>query len=55
MAVLSMPTEWALGSFGSSWSDLHHDAPALMLLVMTFSSVSSVSSVSVVTDALPLL
>jgi hypothetical protein len=34
MAVLGLPTEWALGAFGSSWSDLHHDAPALMLLVM---------------------
>ena len=36
MAVLGMPTEWALGAFGSSWSNLHHNAPALMLLVMAF-------------------
>jgi flagellar biosynthetic protein FliP len=36
MAVLSLPAEWALGAFGSSWSDLHHNAPALMLLVMAF-------------------
>ena len=34
MAVLGLPTEWALGALGSSWSDLHHNAPALMLLVM---------------------
>ncbi|HYZ61495.1 MAG TPA: hypothetical protein VE650_03505 [Acetobacteraceae bacterium] len=34
MALLGLPTEWALGAFGSSWSDLHHNAPALMLLVM---------------------
>ena len=34
MAVLGVPTEWALGAFGSSWSDLDHDAPALMLLTM---------------------
>ena len=36
MAVLGLPTEWALGAFGSSWSDLHHNAPALMLLLMAF-------------------
>jgi hypothetical protein len=34
MAVLGLPTEWALGAAGSSWSDLHRDAPALMLLLM---------------------
>ena len=34
MAVLGLPTEWALGAFGSSWSDLHNHAPALMLLLM---------------------
>jgi hypothetical protein len=36
MAALGMPTEWVLRAFGSSWSDLHHNAPALMLLVMAF-------------------
>ena len=34
MAVLGMPTEWALGAMSSSWSDLHNNAPALMLLLM---------------------
>jgi hypothetical protein len=34
MAVLGLPTGWALGAVGSSWSDLHHHAPALMLLLM---------------------
>jgi hypothetical protein len=34
MAVLGLPTEWALGTVGSSWSDLHRHAPALMLLAM---------------------
>jgi fatty acid desaturase len=34
MAVLGLPTEWALGAFGSSWSDLHNHAPALMLRLM---------------------
>jgi hypothetical protein len=34
MAVLGMPAEWALRAAGSSWSDLHHHAPALMLLAM---------------------
>jgi uncharacterized membrane protein (UPF0182 family) len=34
MAVLGVPTEWALGAVGASWSDLHHNAPALMLLLM---------------------
>jgi hypothetical protein len=34
MAVLGLPTGWALGALGSSWSDLHAHAPAAMLLVM---------------------
>jgi hypothetical protein len=34
MAVLGLPAGWALGAVGSSWSDLHHHAPALMLLLM---------------------
>ena len=34
MAVLGLPTGSALAAFGSSWSDLHHNAPALMLLLM---------------------
>jgi hypothetical protein len=34
MAVLGLPTGWALGAFGSSWSALGDDAPALMLLLM---------------------
>jgi hypothetical protein len=34
MAVLGVPAEWALGVFDSSWSELKHDAPAAMLLLM---------------------
>ena len=34
MAVLGVPAGWALGAAGSSWSQLHSDAPALMLLGM---------------------
>jgi hypothetical protein len=34
MGALSLPAEWALGAFGSSWSDLDRHAPALMLLLM---------------------
>ena len=34
MGVLYVPAGWALTAAGSSWSQLHADAPALMLLVM---------------------
>jgi hypothetical protein len=34
MGVLYVPAGLALGAAGSSWSQLHTDAPALMLLVM---------------------
>jgi hypothetical protein len=34
MAVLGVPTGWALGAVGSSWSELNTDAPSLMLLGM---------------------
>jgi hypothetical protein len=34
MAVLGVSAGWALGAAGSSWSQLHSDAPALMLLGM---------------------
>jgi hypothetical protein len=34
MGVLYLPAGLALGAAGSSWSQLHADAPALMLLVM---------------------
>jgi hypothetical protein len=34
MGVLMLPTGWALSAIGTSWSALHHDAPALMLLLM---------------------
>jgi hypothetical protein len=34
MAVLGMPAGWALEAAGSSWSDLQHEAPAAMLLLM---------------------
>jgi hypothetical protein len=34
MAVLGIPAGWALRAAGSSWSQLHSDAPALMLLGM---------------------
>jgi hypothetical protein len=33
MAVLGLPAGWALSSLGSSWSELHTDAPAVMLLL----------------------
>ena len=34
MAVLGVPAGWALGSVGSSWSELTEDSPAIMLLLM---------------------
>jgi hypothetical protein len=34
MAVLGIPAGWALNAAGTSWSSLHTDAPALMLLGM---------------------
>jgi hypothetical protein len=34
MLVLGAPAEWAMGAAGTSWSQLHTDAPALMLLGM---------------------
>jgi hypothetical protein len=34
MGVLGLPAGWALDAAGSSWSQLHSDAPALMLLGM---------------------
>jgi hypothetical protein len=34
MVVLGLPAGWALGTVGSSWSELNTDAPALMLLGM---------------------
>jgi hypothetical protein len=34
MAVLGVPAGWAMGAVGTSWSELHADAPALMLLGM---------------------
>lgn len=34
MAVLGPPAGWAMGAAGTSWSELHTDAPALMLLGM---------------------
>jgi hypothetical protein len=34
MAILGVPAGWALRAAGSSWSQLHTDAPALMLLGM---------------------
>jgi hypothetical protein len=34
MAVLGLPAGWALNAAGSGWSELHSDAPALMLLGM---------------------
>jgi hypothetical protein len=35
MAVLGLPLGLLLGAAGSSWSQLHSDAPALALLAMT--------------------
>jgi hypothetical protein len=34
MGVLGIPAGWVMGAFGTSWSQLHTDAPALMLLGM---------------------
>jgi small-conductance mechanosensitive channel len=34
MAALGVPLGWGLGAAGTSWSALHEDAPALMLLAM---------------------
>jgi hypothetical protein len=34
MTVLGVPADWAMGAVGTSWSELHRDAPALMLLGM---------------------
>jgi hypothetical protein len=34
MGVLGVPTGWALGAVGSSWSELTDTAPSLMLLGM---------------------
>ena len=34
MGLLGVPAGWALGAMGTSWSALHHDAPALMLFLM---------------------
>ena len=34
MAVLGLPAGWAFAAMGTSWSQLNHDAPALMLLAM---------------------
>jgi hypothetical protein len=34
MAVLGLPAGWAMSAAGTSWSELHSSAPALMLLGM---------------------
>jgi hypothetical protein len=34
MAVLGLPAGWVMSAAGTSWSELHTDAPALMLLGM---------------------
>jgi flagellar biosynthetic protein FliP len=34
MGVLHLPAGWAMSAVGTSWSELHADAPALMLLGM---------------------
>jgi hypothetical protein len=34
MAVLGLPAGWLMRAMGTSWSDLHTDAPALMFLLM---------------------
>jgi hypothetical protein len=36
MAVLGLPAGWGLSAIGSGWSELGDEAPALMLLLMTF-------------------
>jgi hypothetical protein len=34
MAVLGLPAGWAMSAAGTSWSQLHTDAPAMMLFAM---------------------
>src|SRR4051794_17915246 len=34
MAVLGVPAGWAMGALGTSWHELHTEAPALMFLGM---------------------
>jgi hypothetical protein len=34
MGILGLPAGWAMDPLGTSWSELHHDAPALMLFGM---------------------
>jgi hypothetical protein len=34
MAILGVPAGWVMGALGTSWHELHTDAPALMFLAM---------------------
>lgn len=34
MAALGLPAGWAMSAVGTSWAELHRDAPALALLAM---------------------
>jgi hypothetical protein len=34
MGVLGLPAGWVMGALGTSWSQLHSEAPALMLFAM---------------------
>jgi flagellar biosynthetic protein FliP len=44
MAVLWLPAGLALGAFGSSWTDLQQDAPALMLALMAFTMTAPMAA-----------
>ena len=44
MAVLALPAEWALGTVGSSWTELQTDSPGLMLALMAFTMTAPMSA-----------
>src|SRR5688500_3106641 len=44
MAVLFLPVEWALGTVGSSWTELQTDSPALMLALMAFTMTAPMAA-----------
>ena len=39
MAVLGLPAGWGLSALGTSWSDLHTDAPAAMFGLMAITMI----------------
>lgn len=44
MFVLGMPAGWALGTIDSSWSELHHQAPAAMMGLMAVTMMLPMSA-----------